>query len=127
MAITKKLAHLSSMTLQCKRYNDLYKVLEKDVQEAGLHNQQFNDSQFGRRAFIRTLFALVEGSVFSYKQLALKIYKGGEVNFTSAEFAFLQEEQYYLSNKGNATARQTFQNLAANLRFSFQVLANVCK
>lgn len=60
-----------------------------------------NDSQFARRAYIRSIFASLEGIVWLLKQACLKVPNvSGPREFDPAEFALLQDQSYDLKNNG---------------------------
>lgn len=73
------------------------------------------------RAYIRAVFASIEGTTFALKQLALRQAEHGRGGFTSAELAMLREETFDLNEKGAAYAQQKFLKLPSNLTFAFDV------
>src|SRR5215471_10614365 len=98
-------------TLQ-KQYEVLQKTMKRLLELIMILNQDLLDSlkqltiidqssQFHRRNYIRTLFALIEGETFCLKSVALTIH---ELRFTfePEEIALLREEQYSLDKKGKA-------------------------
>jgi len=113
---------------QTQSYIGLHKVLMQDLSEARERLAEYESpSQFARRTYIRTLFALIEGETFSRKQVALALYELGYKVFQPEEVALLREEQYYLTEQGRAKKQQLFLRTAANLRFSFETFAKACK
>jgi hypothetical protein len=105
-------------------YQALYGALMFDV-EAAVHELAKADTQFNRRSYIRTVFALVEGETYLRKQYALMMHELRMVTLSDAEVALLREEQYKLNNKGEPNVQQLFLRLPENLRFSFRIDAKV--
>lgn len=86
-----------------------------------------DNSQFSRRAYVRTLFALIEGMVYQMKKVALCAYESDQVEFTDAEISILKEETYELTKKGAAKSVQRYPKTLENIRFSFYAYAKVFK
>lgn len=82
-------------------------------------------SQFWRRAYARALFAYIEGLTYLKKLQAYYAHKTGKAEYTKAELAVILEETYELNSKGEATERTTFNNIDKNIRFAFQVYAQI--
>ena len=81
-----------------------------------------NDSQFARRAYIRSIFASLEGIVWLLKQVCLKAPNvSGPRRFDPAEFALLQDQTYDLKNNGEPSTQTKFLRLPDNVRFTFRV------
>src|SRR6266478_6508238 len=74
-----------------------------------------NDSQFIRRAYVRTVFSSVEGFAFTLKKIALDKPE----LFTAGELALLREEDSHLTGSGEVRVGRQFQRTAENLRFAF--------
>ncbi len=109
----------------------LANVLLDDV-SATIDELMRADTQLNRRAFVRSLFALIEGGTFLLKQYALEINKMGITkkgvgHFSQAELALLQEEQYDLTDKGEVRTQQKFLRPTENVRFTFSALAKAQK
>jgi hypothetical protein len=81
------------------------------------------DSQFGRRVYVRTVFALIEGLTFQMKQIVLKMHDELNLGYPTAELALLKEEAYELNDKGEAYVQSKFLQLPKNVRFAFKVFA----
>lgn len=81
-----------------------------------------NDTQFARRAYIRSIFASLEGIVWLLKQVCLNVPNvSGPRKFHPAEFALLQDQTYDLKNNGETSTQTNFLRLPDNLRFTFRV------
>jgi hypothetical protein len=105
-------------------YQALYGALMFDV-EAAANALAEADTQFNRRSYVRTVFALIEGETYLRKQYALMMNNLGMVTLNDPEMALLREEQYKLNNKGEPDTQQLFLRLPENLRFSFRIDAKV--
>ncbi len=77
-------------------------------------------TQSGSRAFVRAVFALIEGGVFGLKQVAITLSEHGQGQFSEAEMAMLKDELYDLDKKGRATVQPKFVPLPKNIRFAFE-------
>ena len=82
------------------------------------------DPQVKRRSIIRSMFAWIEAETFIRKQMALLLCKKGVTEFSLAELALLNEEQYDIDGQGNARTRQKFLRLADNVKFGIRC---ICK
>ena len=85
------------------------------------------ESQFSRRSYVRTLFALIEGMVYQMKRVALCAYEADQVEFNEAEISILKEETYELTTKGTAKSRQGYPKTLENILFAFYVYGKVFK
>lgn len=77
-----------------------------------------DDSQMLRRSFIRSFFAYVEGLTHVVKQYAMREAKRHPGDFTIAELAMLQEENYSLNNKGAVSTQRKFLPTGENFLFA---------
>ena len=92
-----------------------------DAQTAETYLDQ-TDSQFARRAYIRSIFASLEGTLWLLKQVCLKVPTvSGPRRFDPAEYALLQDQTYDLKNNGETSIQTKFLRLPDNLRFTFRV------
>lgn len=89
------------------------------------HALEKDDNQFTRRAFIRSLFSIIEGSVWVLKQTLLHASapKGRMKQLSIAEYAILSETTYDLKNNGQINARSQKLPLPENLKFTAELLA----
>lgn len=94
-------------------------LLRDDVAKAreGLDD---DPTEYQRRQYIRAVFAQLEGSTFSIKQLALS---EDPSSLTNAEIALLRGEQYRLNDAGEATVSAAFLTLASDMKFAFRSYA----
>jgi hypothetical protein len=76
--------------------------------------------QTEKRAYVRAVFAFIEGIAYMMKIQALK--KCPEC-FNNAEIAILSEEVYALNNKNEAVSKTLKLNTTQNIIFSFKSLA----
>jgi len=88
------------------------------------------DTPFHRRAYVRALFAMVEGSVYLLKQTVLSAGVRSRSGLLSVgEYALLIEQSYDLNKKGEINEQVKFLRLPDNLRFTTNCLAKTfdCK
>jgi hypothetical protein len=73
-----------------------------------------------RRQFIRSMFACIEGTLWSFKQEALGQHEGGAASFTHSELALLAELLPTVATNG--TVQETPANIRfeSNVRFTFR-------
>jgi hypothetical protein len=94
---------------------EILNVLRADVREAG-EMLATGYSNFRLRTYLRTFFALVEGSTFALKQLILM--KHQHLPYLSdGELNLLREITYELDERGNITTRPKYVDTATNIRF----------
>lgn len=77
---------------------------------------------YSRRNYIRSLFAMIEGTVYVLKQMALMAQRARPELLTTAEIALLNEQSFDLSSKGEARTTTKFLRLVDNLRFTIPSL-----
>lgn len=99
---------------------DILKALHEDVDLAERMWKQ-QDTQFWRRTFIRSVFALIEGFTYCLKQVALEASKKFRVEMSKSEVALLSEESYEVNDKGEAETKTAFIQLPGNIRFVFNM------
>jgi hypothetical protein len=117
----------------------MYSVLKEDVikcvnkaLEEGLTEQ---DEQFWRRMIVRSTFSYIEGVTYRMKQQAYEAHQVFEkykdhpaTNFTSAELAFMVEEDHELNDKGEIVTVRAKIPITKSIRLAFKVYAraNFC-
>jgi hypothetical protein len=85
------------------------------------------DSQFARRAYVRSVFAYIEGTVWLIKQVCLRVAIEGNLSELSlAEQALLSDTAYDLKSNGEPYEQQKFLRLPDNLRFAVRVVNRLC-
>jgi len=82
------------------------------------------DNQFMRRAYVRSVFAAIEGNNFNMKQTAFEVSRRSGADFSEEEIGLLKEESYELNDKGEAYAQAKFIQLPKNVRFAFKAYAH---
>jgi len=120
-------------------------ALTADLNKCGRHLDKNLKSQFWRRVWVRSIFALVEGSThfmkvsaFSYHerntrvlyQLFQSLGKESPVAIFSElipinELAVLLDEDTVVTDRGQCQIKQSYLPLAKNIRFTFQMLARI--
>lgn len=103
---------------QSDAFHELFVALIADV-ERYAHDTDKENAHF-RRAYVRSVFALIEGTTFRMKQLALDYNVD---RLSSAEITLLQEESYSLGDTGQLRVRQAHLQCLPNVRFAFRSLA----
>jgi hypothetical protein len=104
------------------KFGDITRPLQKlldDAREAETFLEQ-HDSQFARRAYIRSVFAYVEGTIWMLKQACLRygLEQKGSV-LSPAERALLSDKTYYLKSTGEPLEQPRFLPLPENCCFCF--------
>ena len=104
------------LDLDVARLVDTVTILSEDVRyAAGL--SKIEDTQFARRAYVRAVFALVEGNINLMVDVILRAYARDEIELSSDEIAPLREESYELSEQGKAVIKPRFYSFQSRLRF----------
>lgn len=87
------------------------------------------DNQFTRRAYVRSLFSLIEGSIWVLKQTVLHApaSNGNVKRISAAEYALLSDKTYDLKSNGQPKEQVKFLKLPENFRFTFSVLEKYFK
>lgn len=91
-ACQKRFAEPTRMLDPVDNYQALYGALMFDV-EAAVDALAASDTQFNRRSYVRTVFALIEGETHLRKQYALMVHDLGMITLSDPEVALLREEQ----------------------------------
>lgn len=91
-----------------------------------------SDTQFARRAYIKSVFSTIEGTVWLLKQLCLENCQSLHLNgishksiLTTAEYALLADEGYDLKSNGVPTVQSKFLRLPDNLRFAVNTVNRI--
>jgi hypothetical protein len=114
---------LKTLGEQFEKLDAMEKVLTQDMLECGrLVNSEPHTDGIAR-SFVRTVFAMIEGTTFNLKQMALNLSAHGRGNFSKAELAMLEEVVYELGDKGEAVTQTKFMKLPTNIRFAFDAAA----
>ena len=120
-------------------------ALTADLNKCGRHLDKNLKSQFWRRVWVRSIFALVEGSThfmkvsaFSYHERNIRLLyhlfqslgKKSPVEMFSElvpinELAVLLDETTVVTDRGECQIKQSYLPLAKNIRFTFQMLARI--
>jgi hypothetical protein len=79
------------------------------------------NAQVRKRAFVRAVFAFIEGMTYALKRIACS--RPGL--FSAAELAALREETYEVSDKGDARTRRATIEFRRNIRFAFACYARL--
>lgn len=109
-------ARLNSHTRLVSNLGQDYDVVLNDL------NVDSSD-QLKRRTLVRTLFAMIEGVLYVFKQFVLVQHEHGSLELSPAEYALLTEESYDLRENGRIRTSSKFIKLTTNLKFSFSIFA----
>jgi hypothetical protein len=102
---------------------EVFRTLKEDMDEA--RNLLFEDaSNFRLRTYLRTFFALVEGTLYGLKQVGLKMHEHQSC-FTYAEVSLLREVSYELGDRGRVREKTKFLDTLNNLRFTVKCFSKV--
>ena len=113
--LISKSKKLEDIKTALDNFHAVVKILGDDVKEAGeLCRNGLNS--FRLRTYIRTFFALVEGTSFVIKQLALTMHEH-EPCFSEEEVSLLRELTYELDDRGNVRRRPRYLGTADNIKF----------
>ena len=83
-----------------------------------------DDNQFTRRAYVRSMFSIIEGSIWVLKQTILHATapKGHIIKMSVAEYSLLSDRSYDLKNNGAIQEKVKHLKLPDNLVFTFGLL-----
>jgi hypothetical protein len=97
----------------------LLKLLE-DTGEAEAFLDKHN-TQFARRAYIRSIFAYIEGAIWLLKQSCLRVVLEQKVRILKpADYALLKDVGFELKSNGEPFEQPKFLRLPENVRFTFR-------
>jgi hypothetical protein len=98
----------------------MVKLLEDAATAEAMLDQ--SDTQFSRRAYVRSIFSSTEGIIWLIKQVCLKApVVGGVRRMEAGEYALLQDQGYDLKNNGEIAVQMKFLRLPDNFRFTVRV------
>src|SRR6476619_7229545 len=95
---------LQTFSEQLELHERMETVLREDMLDCG----KLAKTESGERSFVRAVFAMIEGSVFNLKQIALALSKHGKGNFSQAELVMFEEVSYDLDDKGITKSQVKF-------------------
>lgn len=96
--------------------SDFLELIQNDVTLADEELEE-SDTPSRRRAFIRTVFASIEGMISILQAECLGFSERYEDPYSEAELAILREEAYSIDSRGRAQIRPNYAPLDARLRF----------
>ena len=84
-----------------------------------------DDSQFTRRAYVRNLFAMIEGCIWALKETVLRapVQEGRTKRLLPGEYELLSDKSYELKSNGQVREQTKYLRLPENVRFTFAVLS----
>jgi hypothetical protein len=106
------------------RWRDITGPLLAFLSDAEVSEKELkkDDSQFHRRAFVRSLFAMIEGTIHVIKFVSLHAASIRPKMFSLGEFTLLKEQSYSINGKGEAYAQKKFVRTEDNLKFVVRCL-----
>ena len=115
------------MTSGIDELHNLSQLLHQDVETclSAIRQEPITNTVdlFWRRAYVRSVFAFIEGITYSLKLLAFEDKDEPHVDFSPAELAFLLEEDFDLNDKGEVVSVPAKISFAKNIRFAFRAIA----
>jgi hypothetical protein len=99
-------------------------AIVEDVTES-VELAKAKDSQFNRRTYIRTLLAVIEGIINSFKQSCIEAHCARTSTnsiFSDAELAMLKEEAYGVNDKGEAYSQLKTISTLENFHFTMKMV-----
>ena len=106
-----------------ERLHDLIYDLEEDWDQATWELEIVEGEQFRRRTSTRTLFAVIEGTIFALKHLLLEEHRVGILDLSPAEYAVLAEKSYRVDQRGKIRRSVRYPSLKGNIKFTFSMYA----
>lgn len=104
---------------ECGEFLNLHDVLFDDLEKSDAET----DSPVKRRTFVRTGFALIEGTTYRFKLLALNFAKDRKVQLSPGEVAALTGETYRINDGGRICRRRLHISTVANLQLTLRLSA----
>lgn len=110
---------ITELNNNLKELTDMAQVLGQDCKDQYLATQS-NDSQMYRRAYVRSVFAFIEGILYRMKRTAGHL--GWSLgNLTIAEMITIDERTFDIDDKGEIVDRPVFIKFLNNVKFSFKI------
>ena len=111
------------MVFNPEKVMEMFDTLTQDIITAR-ETMKSDDSQYAKRVYVRTAFALIEGMTHLTKVLTIEVAKLRNVELSPAELSLLKEESYEL-RRGKAKISTKYLKLADNFRFAFSCFSKV--
>lgn len=101
---------------------ELFEMFFVLIDDVFLHQKEIEHSNnlCSKRAYVRSVFSLIEGITYRMKQVAL-LCSG--TNLTGSDIALLKEEIYSLNSTGLPVVKILLVPTLPNLRFSFYIIS----
>ena len=104
---------------ECEQLINLYDTLLDDVSVC----MKQEDSPANRRAFVRTVFAFVEGCTFRFKLLALSFATRRNNSLSVGEISVLSGQAFSVDENGDVRVRRLQISPSANLQLATRLAA----
>ena len=110
---------ITELNNNLKELRDMALVLGQDCKDQYLAIQS-NDNQMYRRAYVRSVFAFIEGVLYRMKRTAAHL--GWPLgNLKIAEMVIIDETSFHVTDKGGVDHKPVFIPFPNNVIFSFKV------
>jgi len=115
------------MKAKVRKLGDLTKPIVAFAEDAQIAEDAVDasDTQYNRRAMVRALFAMIEGTVFFLKQTIFTAGTHKKGSLSLADALLLLDSSAEMSSKGESDLRTKFIRLEDNLRFTANMLKKV--
>lgn len=116
------------MELQVKKLGDLNKPIIEFANDVMIAEESLekDDTPYNRRNYIRTVFAMIEGSIFLLKQATLSAaISGNKAVLSIADIAILSEKSFDISNKGEPHSQTKFFQIEVNFKYTIHIINKI--
>jgi len=104
---------------------EMIEMMEEERKKCAEFVVKEPENEVIRRIVIRSIFSIFEGMCFRFKVTALLVGKKRGIEFSAEDRAMIEEETYYLDDKGEAKTKQYYPTFKSNIQFAFNILARV--
>jgi hypothetical protein len=105
-------------------------ALSDDVDRAA-KEMDSGDDPYLRRNYVRTVFAMIEGTIYLLKQILIEADSSKQAQsvgkLSTGELALLGEKTFNVTDKGEVRDQPKYLSTAANLRFTMKCIEKVFK
>jgi hypothetical protein len=110
---------INELSSNFKELSDMAQVLGQDCTDLYVETQRNNGSMY-RRAYVRSVFAFIEGITYRMKRTAAHFSRLTDT-LQLAELILIDERNFDIDDKGEVVARPAFIKFKNNVKFSFKV------
>ncbi len=107
-----------------KSLQQIFELLPTLVNNVKIAEDNIDDKQYSRRVYIRTLFAMIEGSIYAMKIALFGIGReSGSIKVP--DLVVLKESSFDLSKNGKVKEKAKFFRIPENLRFTIRTIKHL--